>query len=405
MTKKKSLKKNITRKKTKKTSKKQKPSISEKKISQFPLDKITKMDLQYRNIPIPYQTVNVSSTSLFRFSPVFKLYWVNTIQSNTPTKVIRMHIYRIIYNDYNTYFYVSEKIDYLLIQIATGYYLCKINPSAKTLTTDTINSISKYMIEKINFNVPGFHKELEKINMRIIVPYFNKTDPYDISKAQSKLVDINNILKHKCSNLSIHLDYVYNLDLPNDTISTYSDIPNLSDPILCLYNEYGCISSISYYINAKDIEIISKTEPEYEKKKYNKFLRCVSIILSKFILNTVENVFSYSVNPISTYILVSYFGGIIREDADTNKNFFKWLKANKLELNPHNYKQIFEEYYKHCVAIEKDLTNFEKTHYVNNITYIDDYIYTIEVEVPINEETIQNATMKLDEIINELICN
>merc|ERR1711916_139680 len=63
--------------------------------------------------------------------------------------------------------------------------------------------------------------------------------------------------------------------------------------LLCLLHNGKCISSISCKINAEDnaIEISSKTNKEYEGKKYNLFLRCAIVLIITHLLYGDGNYF------------------------------------------------------------------------------------------------------------------
>jgi hypothetical protein len=141
----------------------------------------------------------------------------------------------------------------------------------------------------------------------------------------------------------------------------------------------------------KVVSINSKTDSLYENKKYNKLLRCVSLLIMQLISPTITKLTSYTVNPISTYILMKYFGG--RIDPIGHEDFFKWMDDNKLVLEPSKYRKIFEEYYKYASDIyKKDDARYDE-------------LYGIQVNIDINEETIKNAERLFNETVTEISCN
>ena len=154
--------------------------------------------------------------------------------------------------------------------------------------------------------------------------------------------------------------------------------------MLCLYNEHGCISSIELAINLTNtkipisVHINSKTDALYENKKYNKLLRCVSLIIMRLISPTITMLSSDTVNPISTYLLMKYFGGRL-----IDKDFFKWIANNNVVLDPSNYRKLFNEYYEYAEMYEG---------------------YGILVDIDINEETIKNAERLFIETVSEISC-
>jgi hypothetical protein len=81
------------------------------------------------------------------------------------------------------------------------------------------------------------------------------------------------------------------------------------DIILCLYYNKKCISSVvgRYHASDSSMEILSTTHTDFENKKFNLYLRTAFIYLMCFIRPTINNIFSFSVNPISTYTMYKYY--------------------------------------------------------------------------------------------------
>lgn len=107
--------------------------------------------------------------------------------------------------------------------------------------------------------------------------------------------------------------------------------PYQSDPsslIRCLYNEFGCMSSIMITIDDASIMIDSATDSSFSGRKYNKLVRCTLIILSLLLSKHIKRVTSHSINPISAYLSVKYFGGIVSHFEEVNVDFF-WLFTTK----------------------------------------------------------------------------
>lgn len=81
--------------------------------------------------------------------------------------------------------------------------------------------------------------------------------------------------------------------------------------MLCLYHRNSCISSVTLNIKDTTITIESKTHEDYESKKFNKLMRCITIIIcDKLICNIGEKlktIVSYPINKISSWLLISNF--------------------------------------------------------------------------------------------------
>lgn len=100
----------------------------------------------------------------------------------------------------------------------------------------------------------------------------------------------------------------------------YGDVGE-NDVLLCLYLQARCVSSISGKFTTRNpgrgsretctLTIASRTAPEHEGKRYNRFLRAVLIQLAPAL--GVDEVVSVAVNPVSTYLMHRYFGATCPE--------------------------------------------------------------------------------------------
>ena len=97
------------------------------------------------------------------------------------------------------------------------------------------------------------------------------------------------------------------------------------DIILCLYHGDRCVSSVTgkYDESTGAMELLSKTVPEYEGLKFNLYLRAAFMYLMCFVRPRITTIFSYSLNPISTYAMYKHFGA-------TNSDLKQYAKKRKL---------------------------------------------------------------------------
>ncbi len=115
------------------------------------------------------------------------------------------------------------------------------------------------------------------------------------------------------------------------------------DMILCLYYNEKCISSVigRYNPNNKSMEILSKTNEAFEKRKYNLYLRTAFIYLMCFIKPDIDIIYSFAENPISTYTMYKYYNA-------SNDELNEYVKDNN--LTPDNFTvedaKDFHEYFK-----------------------------------------------------------
>jgi hypothetical protein len=231
-------------------------------------------------------------------------------------------IYQIKINDCYFYFRVNDSVKYLLLELGTEYHILKLDESIPDLTREEFNEIES-KIDSTDLNQIQKNIFLTTKNIKRYKPTVCEKS-YELEAAKSAIQELNLLLKEKCTNLTLQLDYVYNMDVPVLTL-------NLSNPkslLLCLNNNEGCVSSILISISNSDIIISSDTLLRYENKKYNKLLRCVVIIITKLLSDSFQNVISIAINPISAYLFMK-LGGIIPHDDESNEPFFTFLNERE----------------------------------------------------------------------------
>jgi hypothetical protein len=134
--------------------------------------------------------------------------------------------------------------------------------------------------------------------------------------------DLNTTLQESCESLTIKFDR----RILMDNVIT----PNFSDPFamtVCLYKDETCISSIELKpLSKTDILLVwSSTHSDYENHNYNKFMRCVAIIICNRLGYTTLK--SFSIHPTTTYVLMKYFQAI----ATINKRPIELLPYPEIE--------------------------------------------------------------------------
>ena len=131
----------------------------------------------------------------------------------------------------------------------------------------------------------------------------------DISATIPIIETLNTSLKDKCDNLSLSLNYIYNMN--GSVVSYSSDIAIL---VLCLnHPTEGCISSVEVVIiDVDDLNISSKTKGMFEGKKYNKLLRAALIIIAPLL--NCRTLTSNAINPISTWLLMNSFNATTTDE-------------------------------------------------------------------------------------------
>jgi hypothetical protein len=136
----------------------------------------------------------------------------------------------------------------------------------------------------------------------------------DIKKCRSLLLTLNKELRKKCGDsISIQLGDYAEMISQKAHVALYDETSEFH-LLLCLNRNNACISTISCKINNGYLEISSKTDPEYEGRKYNLLLRCAIVLLAPYIFYNVNGInygidvlLSRAINPISILLMAKYF--------------------------------------------------------------------------------------------------
>ena len=269
------------------------------------------------------------------------------------------------------FFNTDRRYNYGLVKQDGNFYLFPM-PGMKTI--ETIGT----KIESI-INEPNIIKNLRELGIK----YFNKCgkdNEMDLTTAQEKLAELNKTLQNKCPELSLNLNYTYNL---TGDISSYSNVPEFL--ILCLYSGNNCVSSIQIIPKkaSKTVEIRSRTDKNYEGKKYNKLLRSVVIILSSLL--NIHEIHSAAENIISALLLLKYFNAEIKEEG--NDDFFEFLESKNTTIEMTDWE-----------ALEKILQEY-KTEKEKR-----EEMFELEIALYINKPNIEKAQKQFEKTIEDFSC-
>lgn len=236
---------------------------------------------------------------------------------------------------------------------------------------------------------------------------------FQIGEAKAKIAELNEKLQEKCTGspkgsaqsvrsenssgnsgspkgnktLMLELDF-YSQFKDRENLSINEDMIN-PHIVLCLNKmpENHCISSIACKINKADktMEISSKTHTSHEGKKYNTLLRSAIMYAAKYIkykisesrsrrkskskskgktksksksksgFMRVTKIISRSINPVSTLLLVKYFGA-------TNDDLDEFIDENEYDRSAITLDQI-KEFQQETI---EDMTSSEELEYMEN---------------------------------------
>jgi|LauGreDrversion2_6_1035139.scaffolds.fasta_scaffold02283_1 hypothetical protein len=190
-----------------------------------------------------------------------------------------------------------------------------------------------------------------------------------LTNAKKHVAHLNEIMQPHCPGFHLMIDYITSFP-ENSTVALYDDLdtnvylqPSI---VLCLFTGNHCVSSITMNIDADELSIDSKSDDQYEGRKFNKLLRAVAIIISKSISESVRVVESFAINWISAFLMIKYFNAVP---------------------------------VKQGVNITKDTENLReviKTYFDNNVS--------MAIRVELNEANIANATAVFHETIQIMDC-
>lgn len=255
-----------------------------------------------------------------RKDPIYKLIIGKPgeyIITTEPNKVNNSQIFKLKYPKCIKHFKLPDKdLNFKFLYLAYPFenkgVLVKRNSDTNTSNIETIISFFQ------NINLIPIHEYkhfLEKkqhfLTENNIITFImidsSCEEELKISKAKQKITKLNKLLEKKCPNLSLSLDYIYNM---NGHVSAYSKDININTLLFCLiHSTKGCISSVEIFLDDDGVILInSKTKTEFEGKKYNKLLRAATIIISPLLkFNTLTSI---AINSISIWLLMDSFNAI-----------------------------------------------------------------------------------------------
>lgn len=291
------------------------------------------------------------------------------------TTVNDIKIYRLIDDDVKDCDrYFSTNVKYLGIVKDNIFYIIELYKDDLTdnrVIMDIIGTLTPEHIRILSKSIPELN-EYDKEFFNIINKWFRDNiknfkfitldrliclEPIDLIPAKRYIRGLNK--KLNCSEYNLGINYVFYLkDYTNITAFDYRS----DSIILCIFKEQKCISSIVFEIDDNIISIDSKTHSDYEGRKMNKLLRAISIMIAPKLVPNVKYIKSVAINPISAHLMLKYFKAIP-------------VGININEVNtPEKIKAYIDENYR------------------------------LITQVPINEETIQNARDIFDTIVKDFEC-
>ena len=327
--------------------------------------------------------------------PIDNFELINEIQDTSNN--INKHIYKISIDECMYYFTHNgiESYNYLLFILLPKSNTNELKQKYYIINRTNIKNIED--ITHIETEISKIENETEsssvikrRLNNKgvLIINIFNcvtKNTQDKIKKAKVEIDRLNMDLQDKCTNLKLHLDYMYNMQ---GGITSLYGIDSVNSLILCLYLNNKCISSIIISISKVHISFSSKTMTIYEGLGYNKLLRSVLIIIAKLLSDTVIKVNSLCENPISAYLLINYFKGVLDMNKKSNINFIKYFKETSTDEK--SKKNIETQY----VNIPQKILNDYNEIQIKNGNILNLYVY-----VQLTDENIENAKKIFNETL------
>ena len=225
----------------------------------------------------------------------------------------------------------------------------------------------------------------------------------DISQTKSILKRLNEILLRKCgSNLTLDLGKYKSMMKKRKEVASYyedDDVIDINNHLLLCLNYTNplnrlnwtkrCIASITCKIlDDGSIEISSKTEPKFEGRKINLWLRCAIVLLGPHIrvithldqAHNITQIISRAINPISMLLMSKYFGA-------TNAKLEDFMKLHELDY-PTLVLANMQEFYDEQNEILGDTESEQEEYMMNNENFGEPVFLTIDLtDAGIMEQT------------------
>jgi hypothetical protein len=140
---------------------------------------------------------------------------------------------------------------------------------------------------------------------------------FDLANAKRQIEELNVLLKETCPDFYLHIDYLTsfpensNIHLFSRMLEYLNSFYTYSGIVLCLFTGNQCVSSIDMHFTSYSLHsslyIDSVTILRYERRKFNKLLRAVAIIISKEINEKIDTLKSIAQNSLSAQIMINSF--------------------------------------------------------------------------------------------------
>ena len=235
----------------------------------------------------------------------------------------------------------------------------------------------------------------------------------DISQTKPILKRLNEILLRKCGpNVTLDLGKYKSMMKKRKEVALYyedADVIDIDNHLLLCLNYTNtanrlnwakrCIASITCKIlDDGSIEISSKTEPEFEGRKINLWLRCATILLAPHIrfkidknddeYTNIGRIVSRAINPISMLLMSKYFGA-------TNAKLEEFMEIHDLDY-PTLVLANMQEFYDEQNEILGDTESEQEEYMMNNENFGEPVFLTIDL----TDAAIMERTGQLIETID-----
>jgi hypothetical protein len=139
---------------------------------------------------------------------------------------------------------------------------------------------------------------------------------FDLANAKRQIEELNVLLKETCPDFYLHIDYLTsfpensNIHLFSRMLEYLNSFYTYSGIVLCLFTGNQCVSSIDMHFTSYSLHLLyidSVTILRYERRKFNKLLRAVAIIISKEINEKIDTLKSIAQNSLSAQIMINSF--------------------------------------------------------------------------------------------------